>query len=160
MRLTQDSLFTRQLDSQIDDVQYKDRLMDEPHGFCQNSAISVAHSILCNQLQAISSLQDSCKDQSQAVSEAFMQKIVQPRARSHTLQRQHLAALLLLPAHAYVRDITTVIDEHGDQWEDKSTQNSTTEMSFCTFESVYDGDRGDVVRIFMGLSCEPGCLIS
>ena len=45
-------------------------------------AVSVAHRILwkgSNLLQAISSLQDSCKDQSQAVSEEFSHVVVQTR---------------------------------------------------------------------------------
>ena len=101
-----------------------------------------------NQLQAISSIQDSCKDQSQAVSEAFTQN------SSHTLQRQRLAASLLLPARTYVRDVITAINE---QWRSMGRQKRS-EFHYqgeflhnCTFESVYNGDHNGVVRIFVGL---------
>jgi len=55
---------------------------------------------------------------------------------------------------------------NGDHQEGKSAQNSTTKMKSAhyTFKSVYygdhDGAHDGAVRIFVGLSCEPGCLIS
>ena len=33
-------------------------------------------------------------------------------------------------------------------------------QNYCMFDSVYDGDHDGVVSIFVGLSCEPGRLIS
>ena len=136
LRIGYTNLFTRQIDSSIDNVQQMAtcRLMDTYTGFVK-TAVSAAHRILwksSNWLQAISSLQDSCKDQSQAVSEAFTQKLVQPRTRSHTLQC--LVASLLLPACAYVHvcDVTTAIDEQWRSTGRQSAQNSTTDVSFCT----------------------------
>jgi len=52
--------------------------MDTYTGFVKNSAVSVAHRILWksrNWLQAITVAYRTCKDQSQAVSEAFTQRI-------------------------------------------------------------------------------------
>ena len=107
--------------------------MDTLTGFCQISAVSVACRILwmsSNQLQAVNSLQDSRKDQSKAVSKAFMQKVVQPCTRSHTQQRL-ATSLCCQHTHMYVT-LHLRLTSNGDQWEDKSVQNSTTEVNFCT----------------------------
>ena len=108
----------------------------------------------------------TCKNQSQSVSWSFHPE---NSLATHSLTRA-FGRIIVVAARAYVRDVTTAIDE---QWrsteEDKSAHISTTEVSFCrgeflrnyyTLESVYDGDHDGVVRIFVGLSYEPGRLIS
>jgi len=69
-----------------------------------------------------------------------------------------LAASLLLPARAYVCDVTTAINE---QWRSTGRQKRSELHyqgeflhNYCTFESVYDGDHDDVVRIFVGPFCD------
>jgi len=60
--------------------------------------------------------------------------------------------------HRHVCDITTAIDE---KWQSKGRQKGSELYrqgeflhSYYTFESVNDCDHDDVVRIFVGLSCE------
>ena len=69
-----------------------------------------------------------------------------------------------MPARAYVRDVTTAIDE---QWRSTGRQKRSYLHhrgeflhNYYMFDSVYDDDHDGVVRIFVGLSCEPGRLIS
>ena len=69
-----------------------------------------------------------------------------------------------LPARAYVRDVITAIDKQwrstGGQKHSHLHQRGEFMHNCYMFVSVYDGDHGDVVRIFVGLSCDPGRLIS
>ena len=64
--------------------------------------------------------------------------------------------IIVMPARAYVRDVTTAIDE---QWRSTGRQKRSYlhhrgELlhNYYTLESVFDGDHDDVVRIFVGLS--------
>jgi len=67
-------------------------------------------------------------------------------------------------ARAYVRDVTTAIDEQwrstGRQKRSYLHQRGEFLHNYYTFDSLYDGDHDGVVRIFVGLSSEPGRLIS
>jgi len=68
-----------------------------------------------------------------------------------------------VPARAYVRDVTTAIDE---QWRLTGRRKRSylhhlgESLHNYMFDLVYDGDHDGEVRIFVGLSCEPGRLIS
>jgi len=58
-------------------------------------------------------------------SEAFTQNSL----ATHSLTRAvAFGRIIVVPARAYVRDVTTAIDQR----EDKSAHISTTEVSFCT----------------------------
>ena len=74
---------------------------------------------------------------------------------THTIAFGHI---IVFPAHTYVRDVTSAIDE---QWQSMGRQKRSELHhrgeflhNYYTFESVHKDDHDSGVKIFVGLSCE------